>query len=679
MASRCKFCTSLSVNILTSCDYEHHETLFCLKSCAELNRCDLCVLFWTCIKESCDNNDIEKNLKARPSSSTYSENNRVFLRGYISSRLTGREIPPSASGSSILVSVGSLEQSRVFGHVGIFAKPNEATSRLLAERNLSYSEDPKLHLSVTRQWLSNCQEFHPHCGGRTAMQMPTRVIKVGKLHGKESPRLFITADEKCRKGRYVALSYCWGDNVRHKVTLKNGTLECYSKSIPRDDMTLAHQEALQIAEELGYQYIWIDALCIIQDDKADWARESSKIADVYSNAELTIVAGRCENSLKGFLGQTIRPRLPPSRLAYNAFNTTTADGLGCYVSLQRSHRIGPVDRRAWCFQESVLSRRMIVYGEEQLSFKCRTRLDYEDGGYTVYQLSQERRFDPSADLTANQHLSQREILEQWYGLTILYSIRNLWDPTDIFATLCGVALRFQRALGTRYLAGLWENDMIRGLLWKSRRVVGGGYNNRAMTKPLSAPRKGTTHRSEIVRAPSWSWTALEGCIWPARGRQYDKRLKDALNFRCRPANQDGITWSPDAWNPTMVTNLPLPCRLEVIGNPKQIRCLTTPTSHFLPKCKWPYSIAKLKKHMIPLVPAETDGSDDLDVEDSVVAYGLSDLEDIGCTVFWAMCLLSDEGLMLKENPDGSFYRLGVFIVKDEDWWNQGIQRCVTII
>ncbi|EMD58396.1 hypothetical protein COCSADRAFT_42334, partial [Bipolaris sorokiniana ND90Pr] len=59
------------------------------------------------------------------------------------------------------------------------------------------------------------------------------------------------------------------------------------------------QEALQIIRELGYRYLWIDALCIIQGDKKDWASEARKIAQVYSNAELTIVAGRSEDSAKG--------------------------------------------------------------------------------------------------------------------------------------------------------------------------------------------------------------------------------------------------------------------------------------------------------------------------------------------------------------------------------------------
>lgn len=72
-----------------------------------------------------------------------------------------------------------------------------------------------------------------------------------------------------QRGLLSGLPYCWGDNVRHKVTLKRGTLECYSKYIPGYDMTLAHQETLQVAQELGYQHIWIDALCIVQDDKAD--------------------------------------------------------------------------------------------------------------------------------------------------------------------------------------------------------------------------------------------------------------------------------------------------------------------------------------------------------------------------------------------------------------------------
>ncbi|KAK5994163.1 hypothetical protein PT974_07604 [Cladobotryum mycophilum] len=665
MPSRCEFCTSLSIEALRSRDYEHHKTLLCLKTCAQLGVCDLCTLFWACIEKSCDKNDVEDHLKKYTSDSHCSEDTRVVLRGFISNVHERHEISSGAAGSNISISVGALGQSRVYGHISVFSKPNEAASEFLRERNLNHSEDPQLRISITRKWLSDCQQLHSRCGATTPMNMPTRVIDLGPPEASIKPRLFVTNGAT---DHYVALSYSWGDGVRHKVTLKRATLAGYMKEIPEGDMTLAHREALQIARELHYRYIWIDALCIVQDDKDDWAQESNRIADVYGNAELTIVAGRSKNSLNGFLGQTLQPCQTPSSpshssLSYSRPNTIMPEGSNCYVSLQRSHRIGPVDKRAWCFQESVLSRRMVIYGEEQLIFKCRTRTDYEDGGYGVHEWDKgSRRFDPSAGPIVNQHLSQREILEEWYKLTIQYSIRNLWDPTDIFATLCGVATRFQQALGCRYLAGLWENDMIRGLLWKSRRVVAGEYNVNAMKRPHSAPTKYGTATHEITRAPSWSWTALEGHIWPAIGRQYDKRLKDSSTFRCRPANADGITWtkSSDDWNPSMVKNLPLPCRLEVIGNPRQVRRSTVPITQFPPRSKWSYSIAKLKKHMILLESAESHDNDRKDTlsdaiqpEDSVVAYGLSDLDSISDEIFWAINDAITDDLPPAEPPQVS--------------------------
>lgn len=150
-------------------------------------------------------------------------------------------------------------------------------------------------------------------------------------------------------------------------------------------------------------------------------------------------------------------------------------------------------------------------------------------------------------------------------MTEEYSSRSFFDATDNHAALSGLVLRFQQAITkrfgpgrNRYMAGLWELDIVRGLLWASRRVMRGDC------PPLQEPeRKG----QRIRRAPSWSWMSLVGpvsqCI---HGAMYTNRLSYG-EPRCTPASPDGQTWSPhpDAWGPLLIKRADFPSvfRLEI--------------------------------------------------------------------------------------------------------------------
>ncbi len=133
-------------------------------------------------------------------------------------------------------------------------------------------------------------------------------------------------------------------------------------------MTLAHRETLHFSRKLDYRYVCIEAFGIIQDDKDDWAKEAVKIAEVYGNAELTIAAGRSDNSLRGYTEHTFKLILPPrsllSRKAKAVVEGTTPgpswplftrpkgeiEGTPlCYIRLGRSGDEGPDTFRAWCF------------------------------------------------------------------------------------------------------------------------------------------------------------------------------------------------------------------------------------------------------------------------------------------------------------------------------------------
>lgn len=113
-------------------------------------------------------------------------------------------------------------------------------------------------LTLAKSWLSDCLRNHPQCGIHMVPKLPRRVIDVetGRL------RLFITEDGT--RGHWVALSHCWGKANTFKTTLK--TIESHKRGIEWEELPKTFKDAVIVTRALGVRYLWIDSLCIIQDD-----------------------------------------------------------------------------------------------------------------------------------------------------------------------------------------------------------------------------------------------------------------------------------------------------------------------------------------------------------------------------------------------------------------------------
>jgi hypothetical protein len=189
--------------------------------------------------------------------------------------------------------------------------------------------------------------------------MPTRLIDVGPSNGSREPFLHETNGEP---DRYITLSYCWGTKQPVITTKKN--IDDHKHSIALHTLPQTIQDAIAIARNLGIQFLWVDALCIIQDSPGseDWQIESSKMGDIYGNAYIAIATESGSNSHCGIL---IRwpDEVHPYRVPY-----FRQDGVECGSVLVRPPTDLGVDvvendlnRRGWAFQEKRLSRRVLSY------------------------------------------------------------------------------------------------------------------------------------------------------------------------------------------------------------------------------------------------------------------------------------------------------------------------------
>lgn len=160
-------------------------------------------------------------------------------------------------------------------------------------------EDPSESIKVSKSgafrtlnnWISECDESDTHClcrvgCGDADQSLPDRVLAVGSV---ETPRLQLK-EISGESSKNAALNYFWGKAQNYTTTL--ATLDEFRHDIDESRLPKTITDAVALTRALGLEYLWVDALCIIQGNPEDWERQSSKMHQVYSNAYLTICASR---------------------------------------------------------------------------------------------------------------------------------------------------------------------------------------------------------------------------------------------------------------------------------------------------------------------------------------------------------------------------------------------------
>lgn len=235
-------------------------------------------------------------------------------------------------------------------------------------------------MKVINTWLDDCNRLHSKCQEPDKLQsdealsrFPARLLGVGPFEGYSKP--YVQLKENVR-GPYIALSHCWG-KTRHIVTEKIN-IASHKKEIPLDELPKTFQDAVELTKSVGLRYIWIDSLCIIQDDIYDWKKEAAKMANVYRNAYCTIAATGSKGDQEGIFLE--RRTQDVFQLPYNAANTYIAatsneDDVTAMLELHQS----PLSTRAWTMQERLLSRRIVHFTDTRVIWECCTRSETEDG------------------------------------------------------------------------------------------------------------------------------------------------------------------------------------------------------------------------------------------------------------------------------------------------------------
>ena len=336
------------------------------------------------------------------------------------------------------------------------------------------------------------------------------------------------------RSHMLHLATVGGGDQPGKTTMQNVNAREASLSLRGQQKSIT--DAVFISKKMGLEYLWIDSLCIVQDDDEDTARELPTMHAVYGSASLVISATRSPSSRKGFLE------------LHWPLNTNQSCGYRCpdgsvgTILLQRAADPSPheeIHTRCWTLQEHLLARRVLSFGSSGLRWRCRSGLRF-DGPWTKDDviMNYVERDDTYAEPTWKQMLTkvsaplnlsqsvldgqtfmiswQDSLLTEWAGLkwewcqekplefsaisealqewrhmlSSNFTKREITSPADRLPAISAIAAKFNQIIPGRYLAGLWEVALPHELLWEASKL------EHVRGRDLGSP------------FPSWSWASM---------------------------------------------------------------------------------------------------------------------------------------------------------------------------
>lgn len=372
-------------------------------------------------------------------------------------------------------------------------------------------------------WIRDCSKHESCREARRRPWLPTRLVDIIK-YKKGRVRIVDSFSVSRRRGiSYLALSHCWGR--RPFLVTREENIKEFKKGVPISSLAPNFRDAISVTHQLGFRYIWIDSLCIIQGSEEDWRLEAPMMNQVYRNAFLTIGAMASPDAHGGLFRDRDPDMMGPCPIKIRTETDGVMECLLVKSDFWESHvKKAPLSQRAWVVQERILAPRSLYFCEGQLFWECREQHACESfpegvplefisdikeqtavnavsikafkraleqvialGSYTG------RMTDDDIPWVINQY---EDVYGVWNDILESYARCALTDPSDKFVAISGLAKDFAEAIDDEYLAGLWRRNFINGLLWTAAPEHSGDERLPAV-------------RSDIYRAPSWSWASLD--------------------------------------------------------------------------------------------------------------------------------------------------------------------------
>ncbi|KAH7322688.1 heterokaryon incompatibility protein-domain-containing protein [Stachybotrys elegans] len=347
-----------------------------------------------------------------------------------------------------------------------------------------------------QDWIRNCDETHTDC--RPVVQnFPARLLD---LQGSGADGIQLV--QGFASVEYVALSHRWGDKPPCATTTDN--IADRMSSISWSELAETFQDAVVVTRQIGIRYLWIDCLCIIQNDILDWKKESVKMGDIYRGAYLTIAASLTSGDDDKFLRPSREREVYAATRLQVSFREEAIPDL--WIRTIHDFRLHsfygvqePLAARGWTMQERVLSPRLLSY-TSAVTFECTEAAVCECGN----GLFPDPHYPPIHMLQGldNKHAflnllkkgNIKTMYALWMDMVTIYTGRHLSFNSDRHVAILSIAKVLADKYGDEYIAGMWRGDLINSLCW---------YRDDSSPTIHLGPRQ----------APSWSWFSAQGRVF----------------------------------------------------------------------------------------------------------------------------------------------------------------------
>ena len=394
---------------------------------------------------------------------------------------------------------------------------------------------------MARLWLDECMTKHSKCCaaypvGRYA-RPPSRLVDVGSSDGGLKCQLYITPPNDTSI-EYLTLSHRWGGANVYRLT--KATIVAMCTEIPLEDLPQTFRDAICMTRKLGYRYLWIDSLCIVQDDPKDWDTVSRDMASIYSNSVLTIAALWGQDSNSGCFIERDPLRTQPCRIGcWRGFRLFVLPPHHNRSQILHNVEPAPLLKRRWVLQERLLSRRTLYYGPWELIWECQmgeaNETEPEIAAGVSYETLKSRFRNVHVHNLGKSGLGMiddnynqegyRSALETWDAIRSLYWQSSLTYHSDSLVAISGIISAMKAASGMSFASGLWIDLAHTELLW-------------------SVSNSGETTRASMFG--TWCWSSVEGARLVAFST--DIILTRGLQFHCtiQPPRGAAVPANPES-------------------------------------------------------------------------------------------------------------------------------------
>ncbi|RFU28330.1 hypothetical protein B7463_g8015, partial [Scytalidium lignicola] len=348
-------------------------------------------------------------------------------------------------------------------------------------------------------WLDECSSGGTHKLCQQAprtIERPKRLLNINPSDEGDGKSVRLCENTEIPvSDRYFTLSHRWG-TLQH-IRLTEATLPSFKVRIPWDMLSRTFQDAISITFNLGFEWLWIDSICIIQDSLEDWSTESKNMQSIYANSFCNISAADAKDGAEGCFRDRSPLAIQPCKIMLDGETRYAIDDDSWDWNVPRYE----INSRAWVMQERLLSPRILYYTKDQVIWECNHGLASEKLPYILPpKHKNSRAFNRlmirgslSDDMEQSPLPSKNDIQKAWNMIVSEYSQCHLTRDSDKLIALDGLTSRFRELLQEEDEFGLWPSDIEFQLTW----TVASGQWGKHASRRLSP---------EI--APSWSWASI---------------------------------------------------------------------------------------------------------------------------------------------------------------------------